>query len=668
MATINLVVSTYVLNALWQIPVIAATAWACMKIANRLPAKYRHAVWVATLLLGVILPLMSLPGPQIARSADPAGSVHIAKKDGFNPLLEKNATGLGLSGVHRRSHQVALGAKLRWTLAIVYMAILAYRLLRLAWALRRTKQLLFNVKAVNLPSAISGIVNRWEREGSLGEVLIQSSPEAASPFITGIRQPMLVIPESLLQKSSEADLSLVLAHEFAHLRRRDFLLNLVYEIASIPVAFHPITALIKQKIEDSRELACDEIAAEQTGSRSEYASSLLRIAQSVSGESMQRQASHALGLFETDNLEVRIMSLLARKKQIGETVGRIVLGAVGAVFAVVCLGVSGFALQVNAASSEAYAGTWRAEYQGKNFLVINLEDDKGNLAGTIRTMNVQIDLEGSGEVYSVSGELSGPMKLTNVHSDGKAMFFEYLEEGDTDSVHWRMELTTTGKANLDWVELPKGLKLKPIGLTKDVGNSGSVKNDGSTWSTVVSTTQKTEYILGDLKIESDVHDGNAVRDRVLKQFSGQEFDDVKDLVETVAQRGVRSDLQSRGYFKVVVQDPTSKPLGESGGKQRVMVVVPVSEGAQYQLKNLTIASVPPDKSLSIPTATLREQFHLRPNDPFSVAEVRAGMERTTRLYADHDYPEVQLQPETNIDEAAHQISLIIRVTEGPHKR
>ena len=492
MATINLIVPTFVLNALWQIPVIAATAWVCMKSANRLPAKYRHAVWVATLLLGVVLPLMSLARPKIAGSGDTVGSVHIAKKDGVNPLLEKNATGLGLSGVHRRSQQVALGAKLQWTLTIVYTAILVYRLLRLTWAWRRTMQLLANVKDVNLPPAIREIVNRLEQEGSLGEVLIQSSPEAASPFITGIRQPMLVIPESLLQKSSEADLSLVLAHEFAHLRRRDFLLNLVYEIASLPGAFHPITTLIKQKIEDSRELACDEIAAEQAGSRSEYASSLLRIAQSIKGESMQRQASHVLGLFETDNLEVRIMSLLARKKQIGEKVGRIVLGAVGVVFAVVCLGMAGFALQVNAASSEAYAGTWRAEYQGKKFLVINLEDDKGNLAGTIRTMNVQIDLEGSGEVYSVSGKLSEPMKLTNVHSDGKAIFFDYLEEGDTDPVHWRMELMTPGKASLDWVELPKGLKLKPIGLTKDAGNSGSMENDGSTRSTIASTTRNAE--------------------------------------------------------------------------------------------------------------------------------------------------------------------------------
>src|SRR5467141_1474883 len=182
MAMISLILSTYVLNALWQIPVIAATAWVCMKFANRLPAKYRHAVWVATLLLGVVLPLMSLARP-IAGSADTVGSVHIAKKDGFNPLIEKNATGLRLSGVHRRGHQVALGAKLQWTLTILYTAILVYRVLRLIGAWRRTMQLLANVKDVNLPLAIREIVNRLAQEGSLGKVLIQSSPEAASPFI-----------------------------------------------------------------------------------------------------------------------------------------------------------------------------------------------------------------------------------------------------------------------------------------------------------------------------------------------------------------------------------------------------------------------------------------------------------------------------------------------------
>ncbi len=667
MATVNLILSTYVLNALWQIPVIAATAWLCMKFASRLPTKYQHAVWVGALLLGLVLPTLSLPRPSVAGGTDMTASVHVSKKDGYDPLLEKPSGGMGLRGAHRRNQQVTLGAKLQWTLSILYFAFLGYRLLRLAWAWRRTQHRVASVSNVSLPASTAEIVRRLARQYCLDEVQVVSSRETTSPFITGVRRRMLVIPESLLREASETDLARVLAHEFAHVKRHDFLLNLVYEIVSIPIAFHPITPLIKQRIEDSCELACDEIAAAQTGSRSEYASSLLRIAQSISGESMRQQASHALGLFETDNLEERIMNLLARKKQIGESLGRIVLGLVGAILAVVCLGMSGFALQVSAVTSQAYSGTWRGDYRGQNFIVIRLNEAKGQIRGAVQMMDTQFDLQGGGEVYQVSGHLSEPVNLTDMRFDGKALLFQFLEEGDTEPSHWRMELNSPEKASLSWVELPEGLKFKPIRLAKDAGSGESMENDGGTPSTSASPTQKAEYILGDLKIEGDVHDRDAVRDRVLTQLAGQEFDDVKDLVAAVAERGVRSDLQSRGYFKVAVQGPTSKQLNESGGKQRILVVVPVSEGAQYRLKNLTLASVPPERSLNIPTATLREQFHLQANDPFNVAEIRAGMERAAKLYADHGYSEAQLRPETDIDEAAHQISLIIRVTEGVHK-
>ncbi len=470
MATVNLILSTYVLNALWQIPVIVATAWLCMKFASRLPAKYQHAVWVAALFLGVVLPLLSLPRPNVAGGTNKTASVHAAKKDGYDPLLEKPSGGMGLPGVHRRSQQVTLGAKLQWTLSIVYLVILVYRLMRLAWAWQRTPHLVASISKLSLPTTKAALVSRLARQYCLEEVLIASSRETRSPFITGIRRPILVIPESLLREASEADLARVLAHEFAHVKRHDFLLNLVYEIASIPIAFHPITPLIKQRIEDSRELACDEIAAAQTGSRSEYASSLLRIAQSISGESMRQQASHVLGLFERNNLEERIMRLLARKKQIGESLGRIVLGLVGAVFAVVCLGMSGFTLQVSAATSQAYSGTWRGDYKGQNFIVIRLNEVKDQIRGAVQMMDTQIDLQGGGEVYQVSGNLSAPVNLTDMRFDGKALLFQFQEEGDMEPSHWRMELNSPETASLYWVELPQGMKFKPIKLAKNAGN------------------------------------------------------------------------------------------------------------------------------------------------------------------------------------------------------
>jgi hypothetical protein len=55
----------------------------------------------------------------------------------------------------------------------------------------------------------------------------------------------------------------------------------------------------------------------------------------------------------------------------------------------------------------------------------------------------------------------------------------------------------------------------------------------------------TKFLLGDIKIEGEVHDRDAVRARILKQWSAREYVDVKELADEVLQ-GVRVDFQSRG--------------------------------------------------------------------------------------------------------------------------
>jgi outer membrane protein assembly factor BamA len=92
--------------------------------------------------------------------------------------------------------------------------------------------------------------------------------------------------------------------------------------------------------------------------------------------------------------------------------------------------------------------------------------------------------------------------------------------------------------------------------------------------------------------------------------------------------------------------------------------VPVTEGDQYRLRSLTIQNVPPDRALSIPVATLRDQFQLRNGDLFNVTEIKAGLERLTRSYGARGYAEVKAQPEVNVDNAAHRVDLILHVTEG----
>src|SRR6202030_3112667 len=106
------------------------------------------------------------------------------------------------------------------------------------------------------------------------------------------------------------------------------------------------------------------------------------------------------------------------------------------------------------------------------------------------------------------------------------------------------------------------------------------------------------------------HDRDRVRDRILKVWKGRESDDVKDLADDVA-AGIRQDFQERGYFKVVIHDPLPQPLGFADGKQLMLIIASITEGDQFRLKTLSIQSVASGGALSIPPATLRDQFHLR---------------------------------------------------------
>ena len=168
------------------------------------------------------------------------------------------------------------------------------------------------------------------------------------------------------------------------------------------------------------------------------------------------------------------------------------------------------------------------------------------------------------------------------------------------------------------------------------------------------TPLNTKFVLGDLKIEGDVHDRDGVRARILKEWKNREYDDGKKLADEVMTGGIRKDFQERGYFKVLAHDPVSQPMGLSDGKQRILLLVSVEEGDQYRLGTLTIQNVPPDQALSISAATLRDQFHLRNGDLFNVTEIRDGMGRLKQLYGSRGYADVKAAPDTEVDKAARR--------------
>jgi len=174
----------------------------------------------------------------------------------------------------------------------------------------------------------------------------------------------------------------------------------------------------------------------------------------------------------------------------------------------------------------------------------------------------------------------------------------------------------------------------------------------------------TKFVLVALKIEGDVHDGDGARERVLGAWKSREYDNSQELAVEAGER-IRADFQKRGYFQVVVQAPSSQPLGLSEGKQGILIIASVAEGEQFRLRSISIQNVTPDRALSMSTATLREQFHLRDGDVFNMTEIRAGLDRLRQIYVNQGYADATAMPDTKIS-ASKRIDLTLRITEGPH--
>ena len=113
------------------------------------------------------------------------------------------------------------------------------------------------------------------------------------------------------------------------------------------------------------------------------------------------------------------------------------------------------------------------------------------------------------------------------------------------------------------------------------------------------TSSTTKYVLGDFKLEGDVHDREGIQSRVLKAWKGREFGGAKELADLVLETDVRSEFQNRGYFKVLLHEPTTQSLGLDDGKQSIRVVATIDEGAQYRLGTVALQSAEAGKPLSI---------------------------------------------------------------------
>lgn len=121
----------------------------------------------------------------------------------------------------------------------------------------------------------------WLREklGVYKLVRVFESAAVESPIAIGWLKPVVLLPACAITGLSPDQLRTLLAHELAHIRRHDYLVNLLQSIAETALFFHPAVWWISARIRDEREHCCDDIAIEACGHELEYAEALAALAE-----------------------------------------------------------------------------------------------------------------------------------------------------------------------------------------------------------------------------------------------------------------------------------------------------------------------------------------------------------------------------------------------------
>jgi beta-lactamase regulating signal transducer with metallopeptidase domain len=303
---------TFLFNAFWQIALLAAIASFGSWLLRNSVARYRHWVWATALCLAFLVPAFTSVRT-LFDEVTPTNTAVTYEGESELPFTGEAVPQLPEINSSVIPSTFKINQSLGLTILAFYFAFLLYGSLKLAQAWQTTRTIRRQATEIEPNNSVAEVIQRCELEFGTraGSVRVFRSESLPVPVTSGLFNPVIILPDSLLREENIELLTSAIGHEFIHVARRDYLLNLIYELLFIPVSFHPAAALLRRRVRETRELCCDELVAERILNAEVYARSLVRLASSA--PPLRRlSVTTTVGIADADILEARIMSLLKK--------------------------------------------------------------------------------------------------------------------------------------------------------------------------------------------------------------------------------------------------------------------------------------------------------------------------------------------------------------------
>ena len=319
-------------------------AWGVTALLRRASAATRHFVWVLAIAGVLLLPavtavvprweLASLSRIQLPRSetTGATGTTGMTGMTGMTGAMGTTGTE-SMTEVARPAGFTATSAAppIRVDPTSIWALGAGAIVLLIALSIWRTGRLARGAR----PMAHAGVLadaERIARRLGVGRpVTLLQAPGDAMPMTWGALRPRVLLPAEFLAWPA-ARRQAVLVHELAHVRRLDWLTQLVARFACALYWWNPLAWIAARRLREERELACDDLVLAHGTVASSYAGDLLEIARALRASPATALAGIAMA--RRSQLAGRLLAVLDGSRDRGPVGSRSAVTAVTAVAAV----------------------------------------------------------------------------------------------------------------------------------------------------------------------------------------------------------------------------------------------------------------------------------------------------------------------------------------------
>lgn len=353
------------LHSLWQIAALGCILAALLSFLQRRSPNLRYLVACGGMAAMFLLPLATfwlvpnqpareaaavstasdsgrvLPSNAVSTEAAPLGTALPRAQPRFAAVSAADTQrppDVACARVHRAERETPLSARLAcilapclpWFVAAWFVGVASLSVWHLGgWvAMQRLKHLGTTPAAERWAQRLAELADRMK----LGRpVQILCSTLVDVPAVIGWLRPVLLAPVSIFSEMSPQQIDAVLAHELAHIRRWDYLVNLLQALVETLLFHHPAVWWLSRRIRIEREHCCDDLAVSVCGVRIEYAEALASLAQ----RRVLPQPAVAARTRSGGAVLRRVRRILGAPEPAGRSWGAALGSAAAAVFAVI---------------------------------------------------------------------------------------------------------------------------------------------------------------------------------------------------------------------------------------------------------------------------------------------------------------------------------------------